>query len=166
MKKAFSILVITCNSLYLIWYFILPYVLGAQIDEHCLQKIDTEAITNFYADRNQQNSYDEEDYWEAEGFWEVTEVKEDEDYIAGFFRTIYSESADVNVWFKIYSADKYSSKGTVKKSWGTLKEYGNFNTYTVIGKDNIQIIVDERTVSMRSDKSRQVLEKILELIGE
>ena len=166
MKKAFSILVITCNSLYLIWYFILPYVLGAQIDEQCLQKIDTEAITSFYADRNRQNSYEEEDYWKTEGFWEVTDEKETEDYILGFFRTIYEESVDVTVWFKIYSVDKYSSKGTVKKLWGALKELDNFDTYTVICKDNIQIIVDERTKSIRSDQSRQVLEKILELIGE
>ena len=128
----------------LIYNFFFPSILGSQIDRGILKNIDTEIITARCI--------------------EYEKTREDEEFFDVYFSK-HTDDSSVIIYIDVYDSNIYSKNAKIHYSWGRYKHPLEYDTVITVEKNNVAIIIYERTKDMRSRDAEIFLKEVFTELG-
>ena len=127
-----------------VYFQLCPYLLGSQIDRGILKNIDTEIITARCI--------------------EYEKTREDEEFFDVYFSK-HTDDSSVIIYIDVYDSNIYSKNAKIHYSWGRYKHPLEYDTVITVEKNNVAIIIYERTKDMRSRDAESFLKEVFAELG-
>ena len=127
-----------------VYFQLCPYLLGSQIDRGILKNIDTEIITARCI--------------------EYEKTREDEEFFDVYFSK-HTDDSSVIIYIDVYDSNIYSKNAKIHYSWGRYKHPLEYDTVITVEKNNVAIIIYERTKDMRSRDAEIFLKEVFTELG-